>query len=402
MAASTRGTRRTAPMADVIATEQGLNDWDPRSADVLADQIKAYDTMRRRCPVAQSEYLQSSLFRHADVTRVLHDPAAFSNAVSAHLNVPNGMDPPQHTAYRRLIEPYFAAPAIAAFEPEFRRIARNMVDRLPACGEVEWMDAFARDCTMQLLCAFMGWPAALHAPLRDWVRKNHAATLAQDRAALADIAFEFDGHIRAQLTLRKPAGLAGDVTMRLMQERIDGKPLPEAEIVSIVRNWTVGELSTMAACVGIVAHYLASHPPLQASLRSEPASLPAAIDEILRIDAPLIANRRVVRQPVEIGGKRFAPGNRLSVMWASANRDEAVFGNPDEFQPERDPSLNLLYGAGIHVCPGALLARMQLRIVMETVLDRVRSIERVPGKPAVRALYPTGGYSSLPLRVERA
>ena len=137
-------------------------------------------------------------------------------------------------------------------------------------------------------------------------------------------------------------------------------------------------------------------------MRAEPAGLPAAIDEILRIDAPLIANRRIVRQPVEIGGTRFAPGDRLSLMWASANRDEAVFGDPDEFRPGRDPSLNLLYGAGIHVCPGASLARLQLRIVMEALLEQVRSLELVPGKAPVRALYPTGGYSSLPLRIERA
>jgi len=387
---------------DDVTAESGPT-WDPRSAEVKADQIKAYDTMRRRCPVAHSDYLHSSLLRHADVMRVLHDPATFSSQVSSHLNVPNGMDAPQHTAWRRLIEPYFDAQALAAFEPECRGIAREMVSRLPTRGEVEWMEDFARDCTMRMLCAFMGWPDVLHEPLRDWVRKNHAATLAQDRAALAEVAFEFDGHIRAQLALRRADGLAGaDVTTRLAKEHIDGEPLLDEEIVSIVRNWTVGELSTMAACVGILAGYLASRPALHASLRAEPAGLPAAIDEILRMDAPLIANRRVVRQPVEIGGTRFAPGDRLSLLWASANRDEVVFGDPDDFRPDRDPSLNLLYGAGIHVCPGAPLARLQLRILMEALLEQVRSLALVPGKAAVRALYPTGGYSSLPLRIERA
>lgn len=377
--------------------------WDPRSAEVQADQIRAYDAMRRRCPVAHSDYLHASLFRHADALRVLHDPSTFSSEVSTHLNVPNGMDPPQHTAYRRLIDPYFDARVLAAYEPECRRIALERVRRLPEGGEVEWMEDFARDVTMRMLCAFMGWPSSLHEPLRDWVRKNHAATLAQDRAAMADIAFEFDGHIRAQLAQRRAEGLAGtDVTTRLAKERIAGKPLPDAEIVSIVRNWTVGELSTMAACVGILAGYLASHPELLATLRADPARLPAAIDEILRMDAPLIANRRIVRQPVDIGGTHFEPGDRLSLIWASANRDEAVFGDPDGFQPARDPSLNLLYGAGIHVCPGAPLARLQLRIVMEALLQQVRSIQRVPGKAPVRALYPTGGYSSLPLRIERA
>lgn len=376
--------------------------WNPRSAEVRADQIKAYDALRQRRPVAHSDQLHASLLRHADVMRVLHDPLTFSSQVSTHLNVPNGMDPPQHTAYRRIIEPYFDAPALAAFEPECRRIAREMVQALPEHGEVEWMEDFARDCTMRLLGAFMGWPDELHGPLREWVRKNHAATLAQDREAMADIAFEFDGHIRTQLARRRAEGLAGvDVTTRLAKERVDGKPLSDADIVSIVRNWTVGELSTMAACVGILAAYLATRPELLASLRAEPAGLPAAIDEILRMDAPLIANRRVVRRPVEIGGTSFTPGDRLSILWASANRDESVFGDPDEFRVDRDPSLNLLYGAGIHICPGAPLARQQLRIVMQALLEQVRRMQLAPGKAPVRALYPTGGYSSLPLLIER-
>jgi cytochrome P450 len=129
--------------------------------------------------------------------------------------------------------------------------------------------------------------------------------------------------------------------------------------------------------------------------------VPAAIDEILRMDAPLIANRRIVREPVDVGDTHFAPGDRLSILWASANRDEAVFGDPDEFRPDRDPRLNLLYGAGIHVCPGAGLARLQLRAVVQALLEHVRSLAPVPGRPPVRALYPTGGYSTLPLRIER-
>jgi hypothetical protein len=386
-----------------MTSRQTIPEWDPRAPEVLTDQVAAYDGLRRRCPVAHSDHLHWSLFRHADVVRVLLDPETFSNAVSTHLNVPNDMDPPRHDTYRKLIDSYFTAQALATFEPECRRIARDMIDRLPARGDVEWMGAFARDCALQLLCAFMGWPAALHGPLRDWVRKNHAATLAQDRTALADIAFEFDGHIRAQIASRQACGLSGDdVTTQLLKDRIGGEPLPDAEIVSIVRNWTVGELSTMAACFGILAEYLASHPALQQSLRADPAGLPAAIDEILRIDAPLISNRRVVRKPVEIGGTRFEPGDRLSIIWASANRDEALFGDPDEFRPGRNAPSNLLYGAGIHVCPGAPLARLQLRIVMEALLAQVRAIERVPGEAPVRACYPAGGFSSLPLRIVRA
>lgn len=379
-------------------------DWDPRSLDVLDDPVRAYDAMRRRCPVAWSDYLHWSLFRHADVMRVLLDPATFSNAVSTHLSVPNGMDPPRHTAFRRIVERYFEPGPMAAYAPVARRIADEMIDTLPAAGEIEWMGGFAHDCVLRMHCAFMGWPAALHDPLRDWIRRNQAATLAGDRDAMAAIALDFDGHIRAQLDVRRAAGSAApdDATTRLLHETIDGRPLGDDEIVSIVRNWTVGELSTMASCLGILAHYLAERPALQQRLRAAPRALPAAIDEILRIHAPLIANRRVATRDVEIGGRRLPAGARLTVIWASANRDEAVFGDPDALRTDRDPALNLLYGAGIHVCPGAPLARLELQTVMQALLQRTRSLAPVTGRPPARARYPASGWATLPLHVERA
>jgi cytochrome P450 len=128
--------------------------------------------------------------------------------------------------------------------------------------------------------------------------------------------------------------------------------------------------------------------------------LPAAIDEILRIHAPLIASRRITTTQVEIGGRTLAAGERISLIWASANRTEAVFDNPDEFRFDRDPAQNLLYGAGIHVCPGAPLARMELRIVMEELLARTSQIALVPGKEAVKAVYPACGFSTLPLSIQ--
>ena len=172
--------------------------WDPRAPDVLQDQVRAYDAMRGRCPVAHSEYLQWSLFRHADVLRVLHNPATFGNEVSRHLSIPNGMDPPRHTEWRALVDRYFEPPRVARFEPVARRIARECVAALPG-EELEWMGDFAHGCAVRLLCAFMDWPDTLGAPLRDWALRNRAATLAGDRAVLAAMAFEFDGHIRARI-----------------------------------------------------------------------------------------------------------------------------------------------------------------------------------------------------------
>ena len=374
-------------------------DWNPRAQEVLDDQIAAYDAMRKRCPVAHSDYLWWSLFRHADVMRVLEDPATFSNAASNHLSIPNAMDPPEHTPYRNIIDRYFNAERMAAFEPVCRTIADALVAAQPRGEAFDLMASFAQPFALRIQCAFMGWPESLHGPLREWIGENHRATRAGDRSAMARIATEFDGHIKQQLVLRRDAGeqAPDDVTTQLLQEHINGRPLSDEEIVSIVRNWTVGELGTIAASVAILVHYLAEHPALQAELRQQPLDLPDAIDEILRIHAPLIANRRVTTCPVEIGGRQLDAGERLTLIWAAANRDETVFGDPDAFDPARNRDHNLLWGAGVHVCPGAPLAQLELRVVMKALLARTQEIVLVSDQAAERAAFPASGFSRLPV-----
>ena len=376
-------------------------DWDPRSDPVLSDQIKAYDGMRSRCPVAYGDYLGWSLFRHEDVVRVLDDHHTFSSAVSSHLSVPSGMDPPRHTAYRQLIERHFEPARVESFESLCRTISVDLVSGLERGEEIDLVTQFAQRFAVRIQCAFLGWPDSLHEPLLEWVRKNRQATLAGDTGAMAAVALEFDGYIGELLEARRQAGAVApdDIATDLLRERIGDRSLNHEEIVSILRNWTVGELGTITACVGILAHYLAENPKLQRQLREIPGLLPAAIDEILRMHAPLISNRRVTTRPVEIGGRKIAAGERITLMWASANRDEAVFGDPDEFRLDRDPQQNLLYGRGIHVCPGAQLARLELRVVMEELLKDTNKIAPAPGRRPTLAIYPASGFSALPVVV---
>lgn len=376
-------------------------EWDPRSGEVLSDQIEAYDRVRRRCPVAYSDYLGWSLFRHEDVVRALEDHHTFSSVVSTHLSVPSGMDPPAHTAYRQLIEQHFDPSRVEAFEPLCRTISADLVANLEREAEIDLVTQLAQLFAIQIQCAFLGWPARLHGPLLLWVRKNHRATLARDTKAMAAIALEFDGYISELLEDRLDAGpdAPDDITTELLRQKIEGRLLNHEEIVSILRNWTVGELGTITACVGILVHYLAEKPDLQQQLRDSLHLLPAAIDEILRIHAPLISNRRVTTTEVDIGGRKIGAGERITLMWASANRDEAVFGDPDEFRLDRDPSQNLLYGRGIHVCPGAQLARLELRVVMEELLKATRQIALAPGRTPEIAVYPASGFSSLIARI---
>ena len=382
--------------------EKSCPKWEPRSEASRNDQVHVYDQVRRRCAVAHSEYLHWSLFRHADVMRALQDPQAFSNVVSSHLAIPNGMDPPEHTEYRRIVDKYFSSERMTEFELVCRNIAATLLNELCGRKEIELAAELADLFAIRIQCAFLDWPATLHAPLLQWTRKNQAATLSGDRQTMATVATEFDGYIRDLLaqSRNRAAAEGAEPMARLLNERLNDRPLSDDEIVSILRNWTVGELSTISACVGILAHYLAEHEELQRRLRETPSLLPKAIDEILRIHPPFISSRRKTTQPVAVGGYLIPAGERVTIMWASANRDEQVFGDPDEFRLDRDPVQNLLYGAGIHVCPGAPLARLELRVLLEELLRRSRLIVLSLGKKSVRAVYPGSGFSSLPVRID--
>lgn len=382
-------------------SDKHKSDWNPRSAEVLRDQRAAYDAMRERCPVAYSELMHWSVFRHADVMRVLLDHQTFRNAVSDHLSVPSGMDPPEHSEYRGIVERYFTDARMADFEPRCLNIVSDLVQQVVQAGQVEFMSAFALPFAARAQCAFLGWPSDLEEPLIRWTHKNHTATLNQDRRAMSEIAREFEGYIDDLLESRLEAGAkpADDNTTSLMHETVWGRPLSNEEIASLLRNWTVGELGTLSAAVGILAHFLAQRVDVQTQMRANPSLLPAAIDEILRIHGPLVANRRITTQPVEIGGRKIDAGELISLNWIAANRDGRVFDEPDCFRLDRDPSQNLLYGAGLHVCPGAPLARLELRVCLEELLRRTTAIELVPERPPTMAVYPASGFAELSLLV---
>jgi cytochrome P450 len=124
--------------------------WDPRSPAVLTDQIAAYDEMRQQKAVAYSEFLGWSVFHHSDTVRILNAPETFSNAVSSHLNVPNGMDPPEHMKFRRIIDAYFTDELVGAFEPTCREIARELVVSLPRDIWVKVMSDFAEPFALRV------------------------------------------------------------------------------------------------------------------------------------------------------------------------------------------------------------------------------------------------------------
>lgn len=392
-------------------------DWDPGAPSVLSDQQRAYDEMRERCPVAYSDASGWSLFRYDDVLRAANDPGEFSSR-TRHRVIPNGLDPPEHTAYRRLLDPFFSPERMAALEPGCREIAIALLSPLLARGVGELVSEFAEPFTRQALCAFAGWPLEEWWRVAGWDSANRRATLTRDAATEAVAAREFGEYVANDLATRR-AGLTGgreDLTSSLLAATVDGVSLRDDDIVSILRNITAGSGIT-AAAFGNVMLYLVENPELQDRLRADPSLLPMAIDEVLRIDDPLItlgptAKRDIELAPigshgalgrtsshdVKIGGRTIRVGERITLMWASANRDRAAFPEPDAFRLDRDPKANVVFGSGIHHCLGAPLARQRIRVALEELLAATRTISLAGSVPAQRLVYPSNSIRSVLVR----
>jgi len=377
-------------------------DWNPRGPRVRRDPLGAYDELRAHCPVALGASGAWTLFSHADVMAAARDDRTFSNGVSRFLQVPNGLDGPTHTAYRALVDRYFTPERMQELEPVMQRVAEELVATLEVPGEIDAVAVGAR-FAVRAQCAWLGWPAELEEELLQWMADNHAATRSRDTARTAEVAQRFDAIIRSLTDARRRAGDAApdDVTTELVRDRVEGRELSDEEIVSILRNWTGGDLGSMALCVGVVLTYLADHPELQDHLRSgvSDRELDAVVDEILRIDDPFVVNRRVTTEAVTVGGREIAAGERVFLNWTSANRDPRIFGDPDAFDPVGNAPYNLVWGIGRHVCPGRPLALLELRAALRALLAGTTAILPDPSRERQRALPPVGGFAAAPLRL---
>ena len=373
-----------------------LEDLSPAGRDLRAFT----DELRPQHAVVRNDRGEYVLLRHADVRAAALDDATFSSAVSAHLHIPNGLDGDEHAAFREVLDPFLTADAIAPYEGAFARVAEGLAGELPLGVPVEAVTQIGARFAVRAQSAWLGWSADLEQPLVDWVARNHAATRSGDRARTASVAAEFDAIIASVLAPRRSASgevVGDDVTAEVMRTRVDGRPLTDAEITSVLRNWTGGDLGSIALCVGVVLHHLAADAALAARLRAgvSDAELDAVLDEILRIDDPFVTNRRVTTCPVEVAGVALPAGARVKLNWTSANRDESVFGDPDAFDPDANAPHNLVYGVGRHACPGRLLSTIELRIALRALLAATSAITLASDREFTREVFPVGGWSDV-------
>lgn len=377
--------------------EEHQDDWNPRDPAVLEDQRQAHDEMRRRCSVAHSQFLGWSLFHHEDVAAVLADSETYSN-VSQFLAIPNGMNPPIHGRYREALDALFAPDQMRRIEPRAREIAVELLVPMLAAGKVEFIEDFGTPFALKTQCAALGWPEQQWECLGGWAHDSQLDAFDRVPGAGKALASLLSGHVKANLESRRasPSNTV-DATDILLSIELDGVRLDDDQIVSILRNWTAGH-GTVVAGLSIVVLHLAQDPALQDRLRNDPSLISAAIEEILRVDGPLVANPRTTTREVEIRGRVIPKGEKLTLMWIAANRDPHTFNNPDTINIDRSTVDSLVWGQGIHVCQGASMARLEMRVALEELLARTKHFECAGNTPR-RAIYPSNGLATLSLRV---
>jgi cytochrome P450 len=370
-----------------ITTDWIENHFDIYSPDLAGALHDALAHARNHCPVAWSDRHKGFwvLSRYNDVLRVAQDWQTFSSELgigvprqpegSAYKILPVTVDPPVQRTFKRLINAYFTPAAIAGWEVPTRDLAARLIDGFADRGSCEFMAEFARP--------FPGlafFDLALHAPSADLEQVNHWATMASVPGPdQGDHLMSLAGWIGQLLQARRRTGPVGDVIDGVMAAEIEGRPITEEEAIGTVQLLVLGGLETTAGVLGMAMQRFCRQPEIPARLKAYPALIPAAVEELLRLDGSFVCIGRTARTDAEISERHVSKGDPVVIYWASANRDEAEFERPDEFLLDRPRNRHLAFGAGPHRCTGSNLARLNLQIAIKELVRRLQDFELQDG-----------------------
>lgn len=357
------------------------------------------------------------VLRHADVVRVSRDPETWSSArgfvvieplTEAQLGMMRftllGMDPPEHAKYRRMLLHSFTPRMIAALEPRIRAIARGIMARAAERRDVDFVEDVAADLPVQVIGELLGVPPEDRPKLRAWAAQ---LTGAQDPelnpggdAAAPEASIEMAMYAMGLAASRR--GKTGaDLTSVAVNAEVDGRAMTDAEYGSFFVQLATAGNDTTRNLLSSGLRILLEQPHALALLRGDPARIPSAIEEMLRFEGPLHYFRRTATRDAELGGARIREGQRVALVYTSANRDEAVFTEPDRFDVARDPNPHLSFGIGEHFCLGAALARLEGRVFFEELLAAFARIEPA-GEPRRLRSNLNNALKSLPVRLHAA
>lgn len=414
---------------------------DPKSYAAWDPLLDLFDTLRRETPVAWVEGPDGVhppfwlVTRYDDVMRVSKDNATFlNNPQTVVFSLTEGIefaksltggsphmvaslvtfDAPIHMKYRKLTQEWFMPKNLRGLEAEIRAIAQDAVDRLLAAGtEADFCKLVSQPYPLHVVMQILGVPEAdeprmlmltqqMFGGQDEELNRSGMADLTQEQIIqlVAGAVKDFEAYF-AGLTAEKRANPTGDVASTIANAVVDGEPLNDRDMMGYyIIVAAAGHDTTSASTAGAMLA-LARDPEQWARVRADRSLLPGIVEEAIRWTSPVQHFMRTAAQDTELGGQRIARGDWLMINYVAANHDPAQFENPRKFDAARSPNRHLAFGAGAHQCLGLHLARLEMRILFETLLDRIESVE-LAGEPRRAKSTFVGGLKALPLRFAAA
>ncbi len=337
----------------------------------------------------------------ADERRMVFNPSVRPRPPSVLATSMLFVNPPDHTRLRGLVVRGFTPRRVQGLRDSIEELAGAIMDRLAAEREVDAIDALAFRLPVDVIGELIGVPPADREQFRPIVWELAASLefgvtdeqLDRTEAAMAVI----EGYFRELVSKRRAEPL-DDLTSALIAARDGDDALTEDEMVASLMLIFAAGFETTTNLIGNGLLTLIRHPDQMARVWADPELIPSAVEEILRFEAPVQADARVAFEPVEIDGHLVEKDDFVITFLGAANRDPAVFDDPDSFDVSREPNYPLSFAAGIHHCLGANLARLEVRVVLEQLARRFSSIELLDDEPAWRNRLILRGLETLPVR----
>ena len=393
-------------------------EYNPYDYAIHEDPYPTYARLRAEAPLYRNEEKDFWAFsRHADVAAGFRDSETYSNShgVSldpaasgphAHLTMSFlAMDPPRHTRMRALVSKGFTPRRVAQMEDHIREISRRHLDvALDGSGSVRFdmVDDFAGKLPMDVISELMGVPAADRAELR-----RLADLLVHRDEGVEDVP---PAGVEAAMTLvgyytdmieQRHRRRTDDLTSALLDAEIDGDRLTDEEVMGFLFLMVVAGNETTTKLLANAWYWSAMNPTAQEAVLADPELIPQWVEETLRYDTSSQMLARVATREVHAHGEVIPEGGRVLLLVGSANRDETVFEDPDDYRIGRDTSDLLSFGTGRHFCLGASLARLEARVCLEELLGRVSAWE-VDGSETTRVhSVNVRGFAHLPTEVRK-
>jgi cytochrome P450 len=412
----------------VSAGHDGRNGLDQLVQTILrppytADLYGAYATLREGAPVyrapdglwlASTYDTATAVFRSPTLgqgsgpeSRLRRDPRyGGSPALQTLSYMLPFIDPPDHTRLRRLISRAFTPPAVERMRSFLTVLADRLLDRIGANGGGELMKEFADHIPVSVICEMLGAPADRHADLVRWgdalVHAVHPTVDDEGLALADDGAARFAAYVE-ELIAERRVEPQDDLLTALVQTESDGDTLDAPELVSTVVVFIGAGIENTKHYIGSCIAWLLRHPDQLALVRADPSLLPAALEEVLRLEPPVqISLPRLALDDTAVGNETVPAGERVSAVIAAANRDPAAYDDPDRFDIGREGPPNLSLASGAHYCTGAGLARLEANVAVERFLARFPRAELVSDTIPIRDdVRPSlRGYAALHVQVE--